>query len=51
MPGAPKACRETQLALLPILALGVLTTHARAQYAERPDLVGSGSPAVDASGR
>lgn len=42
---------KTQFALLPILALAVLTTHARAQYAERPDLVGSGSPAVDASGR
>ena len=42
---------KTQFALLAILALSVLTTHARAQYGERPDLVGSGSPAVDASGR
>ncbi len=34
-----------------LLALLLLTPALRAQYGERPDLIGSGSPACDASGR
>ena len=38
-------------ATLLLLAAGTLPAAASAQYAERPDLLGSGSPAVDVSGR
>lgn len=37
--------------LLPVASLLLSTGAVLAQYGERPDLVGSGSPAVDASGR
>ena len=36
---------------LQVLSLPLTASLATAQYGERPDLVGSGSPAVDASGR
>lgn len=43
---------KIQISLFSVLAFSTLTvTLAAAQYAERPDLAGSGSPAVDVSGR